>query len=60
MYLLPLPASLVGMNVLAFLIEGLSITRRWQCLVIGAVVRIGLGSTATITAGTFEDISPDA
>lgn len=54
MYLLPLLATLIGMYVLGALIKGLEITLWWQGLIMGAVVWIGVGSTATLTTGTFE------
>jgi len=55
MYLLPLAASLVSAYILAVLIAGLGIDVWWQGLVMGVVVWVGVGSTATLTTGTFED-----
>jgi len=55
MYVLPFLAGLVAAYVLAALIAGLGITIWWQGIVIGAAVWLGLGATATLTVGTFED-----
>ncbi len=54
-YIIPFIASLISAYVLAVLIEGLAITIWWQGLVIGAVFWVGIGATATLTTGTFED-----
>jgi hypothetical protein len=56
MYLLPLAASLVASYILAVLIAGLGITLWWQGLIMGIVVWLGIGATATFTTGTFEDV----
>ena len=55
MYVLPFLAGLVAAYVLAALVAGLGITVWWQGIVIGAAVWLGLGATATLTVGTFED-----
>ena len=55
MYVLPLVASLISSYVLAALIGGLGLTVWWQGLVMGVFVWFGVGATATLTVGTFED-----
>ena len=55
MFLLPLVMALVSSYILAVLIEGLSITIWWQGLVMGIVIWVGIGATATFTTGTFEE-----
>ena len=55
MYILPLLASLVSSYVLAALIAGLALTTWWHGLVMGSIVWIGIGSTATLTVGTFKE-----
>lgn len=60
MYVLPGIASLIASYVLAALIAGLAITVWWHGLVLGAIVWFGIGSTATLTSGTFEGASRGA
>lgn len=55
MYMLPLIAGLVSAYILAVLIEGLGIVDWWQGIIMGAIVWVGIGSTAVLTTGTFED-----
>ena len=55
MYLLPLVMALVSSYILAVLIEGLGITIWWHGLVMGVVIWLGIGATATFTTGTFEE-----
>lgn len=55
MYILPFLAGLVAAYVLAVVIAGFGITLWWQGVLIGVVLWIGIGSTATLTTGTFED-----
>lgn len=54
MYILPLIAGLVSSYLLAALIAGLSIALWWQGALMGAILYLGIGSTATLTTGTFE------
>ena len=54
MYILPLVAGLVSSYLLAALIAGLSIALWWQGALMGAILYLGIGSTATLTTGTFE------
>ncbi len=54
MYILPLIAGLVSSYLLAALIAGLSIALWWQGVLMGAILYLGIGSTATLTTGTFE------
>ena len=56
MYVLPLLASIMSDYVLAVIIAGMGITNAWQGLALGAVAWRGLGASATLTTGTFEDI----
>ena len=55
MYILPFLAGLISAYILAVLIEGLAITLWWQGMLMGVIVWIGIGATATFTTGTFED-----
>ena len=55
MYLLPLLAGLASSYVLAAIITGLGITLWWQGISIGIILGLGLGASATLTTGTFED-----
>jgi hypothetical protein len=55
MYILTFIASLVGAYVLAVVIEGLAISLWWQGIVMGAVLWVGIGATATLNTNTFED-----
>ena len=54
MYILPFLAGLVASYLLAAMIAGLSISTWWQGAVMGAILYIGIGATATLTTGTFE------
>ena len=55
MYLLPLLAGLAASYVLAVMIGGLGITRWWQGISVGIILWLGIGASATLTTGTFED-----
>lgn len=55
MYVLPLLAALVSSYFLATLITGLAITAWWQGMLMGIIVYVGVGATATLIVGTFED-----
>ncbi len=55
MYLLPLLAGLAASYVLAVMIRGLGITVWWQGISLGIILCLGLGASATLTTGTFED-----
>jgi hypothetical protein len=54
MYILPLLAGLAAAYVLAVAIGGLGITVWWQGILIGIILWLGLGASATLTTGTFE------
>ena len=56
MYILPLVASLISAYILAVLIAGLGISLWWQGLIMGIVIWLGIGATATFTTGTFEEV----
>jgi hypothetical protein len=54
MYVLPFFAGLVASCVLAIVIAGLGMTIWWHGILLGVVLWLGIGSTATLTTGTFE------